>query len=261
MDNEAWTIRQRLKKTRRRKRLRLLRLLLIIGMLSYGSVKGWEYIHSPGFAFGRVELHGSDLLTEKDIIAFGGGSEPLNLFNYSFSRLSDGLKHDVRFKTTEAHYRFPDTVVVTVEEREPALYVANSYHSYLKLDYSGLVLSVTTSIPDAKAPVLVGAQCGNVYIGDTIINKDVLSILSFLQQLSPEARERIADITVDDRQQVKLRLMGSIPILLGDVGGLPQKAPIFMTVFDEIKDKNIQAEYIDLTFAKPYIKLLPKQAQ
>lgn len=261
MQEKSWTLQQRLKHSRRKRRLRLLRLLLILGLLGYGSVKGWEYIHSPAFAFGRVELHGTDLLTEKDIISFGGGSEPLNLFNYSFARLSDGLKYDVRFKTTEAHYRFPDTVVVTVEEREPALYVANSYHSYLKLDYSGLVLNVTTSIPDAKAPVLVGALCGNVYIGDTIRNKDVLSILSFLQQISPEARERIADITVDDRQQAKLRLMGSIPILLGSVGDLPTKAQIFMTVFDEIKDKNIQAEYIDLTFAKPYIKLLPKQAQ
>ena len=26
----------------------------------------------------------------------------------------------------------------------------------------------------------------------------------------------------------------------------------------QIKDKNIKAEYIDLTFGKPYIKLLPK---
>ena len=261
MNDEAWSIKTRLKQRRRKKRWRLLRLLIIIGLVCYGSVKGWEYIHSPSFAFGRVELHGSNLLTEQDVIAFGGGSEPLNLFNYSFSRLRDGLKHDVRFKTTEAHYRFPDTIVVTVEEREPALYVANSYHSYLKLDYSGLVLSVTTGIPDAKAPVLVGAKCGNVYISDTIADKAVLSILSFLQQLSPEARERIGEIAVDDRQQVKLRLMGSFPILLGAVNDLPQKAPVFMTVFDEIKDKNIQAEYIDLTFAKPYIKLLPKQAQ
>lgn len=56
MDNEAWTIKQRLKKQRRKRRLRLLRLLLIIGLLAYGSVKGWEYIHSPDFAFGRVKL-------------------------------------------------------------------------------------------------------------------------------------------------------------------------------------------------------------
>ena len=33
---------------------------------------------------------------------------------------------------------------------------------------------------------------------------------------------------------------------------------MFKTVFNEIKDKNIKAEYIDLSFGKPYIKLLTK---
>ena len=54
-------------------------------------------------------------------------------------------------------------------------------------------------------------------------------------------------------------MRGSFPILLGPVKNLAEKAPVFMTVFTEIKNKNIQAEYIDLTFAKPYIKLIPKK--
>ena len=62
---------------------------------------------------------------------------------------------------------------------------------------------------------------------------------------------------MDDRHEAKLCLRNSFPILLGPVAGLPHKAPVFMTVFNEIKNKNIQAEYIDLTFAKPYIKLIP----
>lgn len=250
------TLRGRLRRGRRRKRLRLLRLIVTLTALGYAVHWGWGYIHSPGFAFGNVSIHGSNLLTEKDVLELAGSEPPCNLFNVSSSRLRDALKHDVRFKNSEVAFRLPATLQVTVEEREPALYVANSYHSYLKLDYSGVVISVTTSIPDAKAPVLVGAQCGNVYIGDTIANETVLNILKFLQQINGEARERIGEIAVDDRQEVKLRLMGNFPILLGRQQDVPQKAQIFMTVFNEIKDKNIKAEYIDLTFAKPYIKLL-----
>ena len=65
-------------------------------------------------------------------------------------------------------------------------------------------------------------------------------------------------IAVDDKQDVKLQLSGSFPVRLGRVQEVSQKASVFMTVFNEIKDKNIKAEYIDLTFGKPYIKLLPK---
>ena len=255
MDEEQ-TLRVRLKRRRRKKRLRILRLLVSLILLVTAAVYGWRYIHSPGFAFGAISIHGTNQLTQEDVITLGGSTPPCNLFNISSGRLKDALQHDVRFKNAEVKYQFPATLVVTAEEREPALYVANSYHSYLKVDYNGVVISVTTGIPDAKAPVLVGTQCGNIYIGDTVTNADVLNILKFLQQLDAEARERIGEIAVDNRQEVKLRLMGSFPVLLGKVQELPQKAQLFMTVFAEIKDKNIKAEYIDLTFAKPYIKLL-----
>ena len=254
--DENESLKYRLKRGRRRKFLNRLRLLATIILLGYAVHWTWAYIHSPGFAFGSVSIHGSNLLTEEEVLKLAGSEAPCNLFNVSSSRLRDALKHDVRFKDSEVAYRLPAVLQVTVQEREPALYVANSYRSYLKVDYSGVVLSVTTCIPDAKAPVLVGAKCGNLYVGDTVANETVLNILKFLQQLDGEARERIGELAVDDKQEVKLRLMGSFPILLGKQSELPGKAQVFMTVFNEIKDKNIKAEYIDLTFAKPYIKLL-----
>ncbi|MFR4383782.1 MAG: hypothetical protein ACLT4X_05695 [Phascolarctobacterium sp.] len=50
-------------------------------------------------------------------------------------------------------------------------------------------------------------------------------------------------------------MRSSLPVLLGTVSELPDKAHLFMTVFNEIKNKNIKAEYINLKFSKPYIKL------
>ena len=256
--NSSLTLRERLRRHRRKKVWRLLRLLCLIVLTGVGCVYGWRYLHSPGLAFGSVSIHGSSLLQPKDVVALVGcGDGPLNLFNASLPRLREALAHDVRFESSEVNYRFPATIQVTVQEREPAIYVANSYHSYLQLDYNGNVINVTTTIPDAKAPVLVGEKCGNIYIGDVIANANVKAILRFLQQLTPEARQRIGEIAVDDKQNVKLRMTGSLPIIVGRVQELEQKAPVFMTVFAEIKDKEIKAEYIDLTFAKPYIKLLP----
>ena len=253
------TMQERLRKHKRQRRLRILcRLVLIIG-LGYGLHFGWSYLHRPGLAIGTITIHGSSLLTENEAIELGGSQPPFNFFNVSRSRLVDALKHDILFQNPRVDYHWPTNYEVYVEEREPALYVANSYRSYLQLDYNGLIMNVTTGIPDAKAPVLAGAQCGNVFLGDKVDNKNVLLILEFLQQLSGEARDRIAEIAIDNRQEAKLRMRGSFPILLGPVSKLPEKAPVFMTVFTEIKNKNIQAEYIDLTFAKPYIKLIPKE--
>ncbi len=253
------SIRERLRERRRKRRLHILRLLVCIVLLVSAAVYAWRFIHRPGFAFGDVSINGTSLLTEADVIKMGGSEPPFNIFNVSISRLQDGLAQDIRFRSAEIHYHFPASLQLIVREREPALYVADSYNSYLQVDFDGYVMSVTTGIPDAKAPLLVGAQCGNVYLGDIIKNESVLQILKFLQQIDGEARDRIAEINVDDRNEVRFRQRNSFPILLGPVSGLGDKTKMFMTVFNEIKDKNIRAEYIDLTFTKPYIKLLPEK--
>lgn len=249
--------RERLRAHRRKKRLRLLRLFLYLAAIAGVLIGSWRYVHQPGFAFGSVTINGSSLITADDVVRMAGGDPPCNLFNMSISRLKEALKSDIRFKDAQVSYRFPATLNVVVQEREPAVYVANSYRSYLKLDYSGVVMSVTTGIPDAKAPVIAGLKCGNVYLGDTVANEGVLRILGFLQHINGEGRDRIAEICVDNNNGVLLRMRSSFPIVLGKLEGVEKKAAIFNTVFNEIKDKNIKAEYIDLTFAKPYIKLLP----
>ena len=253
------TMQERLRQHKRRRRLRIMGRLVAIVLVGYALHYGWVYIHQPGLAIGSITIHGSNLLSEKEAIELGGSTTPFNFFNVSQRRLKEALKHDIRFQNARVDYHWPTSYEVYVEEREPALYVANSYRSYLQLDYNGLVMNVTTGIPDAKAPVLVGAKCGNVFLGDKVDNQNVIYILQFLQLLSGEARDRIAEIGIDNRQEAKLRMRGSFPILLGPVQKLPEKGAVFMTVFNEIKNKNIQAEYIDLTFAKPYIKLIPKE--
>ena len=253
------TMQERLRQHKRRRRLRIMGRLVAIVLVGYALHYGWVYIHQPGLAIGSITIHGSNLLSEKEAIELGGSTPPFNFFNVSQRRLKEALKHDIRFQNARVDYHWPTSYEVYVEEREPALYVANSYRSYLQLDYNGLVMNVTTGIPDAKAPVLVGAKCGNVFLGDKVDNQNVIYILQFLQLLSGEARDRIAEIGIDNRQEAKLRMRGSFPILLGPMQKLPEKGAVFMTVFNEIKNKNIQAEYIDLTFAKPYIKLIPKE--
>lgn len=257
MDMDS-SIKERLKETRRQKRLRLLRLVVIIVALVAGMVSLWRYVHRPEFAFGHANISGTNKLTEADILKMAGTGQPMNLFNISFSRVREALKQDVRFHSSSVEYKWPNEMKIMVQEREPALYVANSYRSYVQLDYKGVVLAVSTAIPDAKAPLLIGESCGNVFIGDAIKNQKVLKVLEFHQKLSPEARDQIVEIVQDGSLGIKLRQRNGMLVLLGPVENLMDKVDLFMTVFHQLKGKNVQAEYIDLTFKKPYIKLKPE---
>lgn len=252
------TMSEKLRARRKQRRLRFLRLLIILVILMAALVAGWRYIHRPDFAYGNVQITGTKLLDEAKILQISGNKAPFNMFNVDADLVEEALQHDVRFEAASAEYKWPGVLHVMVKERKPALYLANAYDSYAKVDYNGIVMDVTNGIPDDKAPMLTGEKCGSLYIGDKIGNGNILLVLDFLNNIDKVAEEQFTEIAIDEEKNVKLQLKAGFPILMGNIKALSKKADLFMIVFNEIKNRKITAEYIDLTFAKPYIKLKAK---
>ena len=250
--------RERLKANRKKRRLRLLRLFFIAAVIIGAFAGAWRWATSPGTAFGSIVIEGTSQLTQSELLSMCGTQEPVNLFVVSPSAIEKAIANDVRFEKAETEYFWPGVLVVRVKERIPALYIACSYKGYAQVDYNGVVMSVSDGIKEADAPVLSGVVTGNIFFGDTIKEKNVLEILSFLSKLDKEVIDSISEIAVDSGNNVKFNLRYGYPILLGNADNISDKLDIFITVFNDIKTKNIRAEYIELTFAKPYIKLRQK---
>lgn len=250
--------RERLKANRKKRRLRLLRLFFIAAIIIGALAGAWRWATSPGTAFGSIVIEGTSQLTQSELLSMCGTQEPVNLFVVSPSAIEKAIANDVRFEKAETEYHWPGVLVVRVKERIPALYIACSYKGYAQVDYNGVVMSVSDGIKEADAPVLSGVVTGNIFFGDTIKEKNVLEILGFLSKLDKEVTDSISEIAVDSGNNVKFNLRYGYPILLGNADNISDKLDIFITVFNDIKTKNIRAEYIDLTFAKPYIKLRQK---
>lgn len=250
--------RERLKANRKKRRLRLLRLFFIAAVITGALAGAWRWATSPGTSFGSIVIEGTSQLTQSELLSMCGTQEPVNLFVVSPSAIEKAIANDVRFEKAETEYFWPGVLVVRVKERIPALYIACSYKGYAQVDYNGVVMSVSDGIKEADAPVLSGVVTGNIFLGDTIKEKNVLEILGFLSKLDKEVTDSISEIAVDSGNNVKFNLRYGYPILLGNADNISDKLDIFITVFNDIKTKNIRAEYIDLTFAKPYIKLRQK---
>ena len=250
--------RERLKANRKKRRLRLLRLFFIAAVITGALAGAWRWATSPGTSFGSIVIEGTSQLTQSELLSMCGTQEPVNLFVVSPSAIEKAIANDVRFEKAETEYFWPGVLVVRVKERIPALYIACSYKGYAQVDYNGVVMSVSDGIKEADAPVLSGVVTGNIFFGDTIKEKNVLEILGFLSKLDKEVINSISEIAVDSGNNVKFNLSCGYPILLGNADNIAEKLDVFVTVFNDIKTKNIRAEYIDLTFAKPYIKLRQK---
>lgn len=250
------TIQERLQQERSRKRLRRFRLLLILALILLTVSGVWWLLRLPGLAMGDIVIHGSQKITRHEVLAMTNCTEPVNLFRVSKSAILQKLKTDVRVKDVTASYSWPPVLNVYIEERQPSLYVLNGYKGYVKVDATGLIMDTGGAIKDSQVPLLTGISCGNVYIGDNLEEPDILEVLKFMRPLSKEAKSQIAEVRLDQERKVKVLLRYGFPVLLGPVDEVALKADLFMTVFNEFQNKRVKAEYIDLQYSKPYIKLI-----
>ena len=104
-------------------------------------------------------------------------------------------------------------------------------------------------------PFVSGLGIGNAYLGDRVQKDDIMKIVTFLSRLDKSLLSRISEISVDNQNSVKIIMLSGVPILVGTIDSLEEKVDTFITICNEIKSKNIDGYYIDLTFAKPYIKV------
>ena len=200
-------------------------------------------------------VHGSKRFTKGMILEMTGSREPVNLFLVSKGKIVTALQGDVRVESAEAHYDFPSVLHVYIKERKPVLYVVTDYGNYAKVDKTALVMDMTDGIRDASIPRLAGVACGNAFIGDTLQNDTIGEVLKFLEKLQPDAKEQIADLSVDAEKKLILHMRYGFPVILGPVNELAGKAELFMTVFNEMKGKKVQIEYMDLQYSKPFVRL------
>lgn len=246
---------EKLQEDRRRRRLDNIIWLLGLLIFAVAAVAGWNHIHRPDFAFGDIVIHGSKQFTRGKILQMAGSGEPVNLFRVSKSKIVTALQGDVRVESAEAHYDFPSTLNVYIKERQPVLYVVTDYGNYAKVDKTALVMDMTDGIRDASIPRLAGVACGNAFIGDTLQNDTIREVLQFLDKLKSDAKEQIADLSVDAENKLIIHMRYGFPVILGPVNELAGKAELFMTVFNEIKGKKVQVEYMDLQYTKPFVRL------
>ena len=212
-------------------------------------------VHKPWFSFGEIVVEGSEEINREEVIKIAGLKTPINLFIVDCARLKEALNMDLRIENAQTGYVWPNILRVTITDRKAAAYVACAYGGFVKVDYNGYVTKVSKGVRDSKVPIISGISAGNVYIGDQVVNEHILNIVKFLGQLDSTLSNSIAEISVDANGNGKILLTKGLPIFVGNVNNMQAKVYDFITICNEIQTRNISAEYIDLTFSKPYIKV------
>lgn len=242
--------------TRRRgkRRLNWPRVLLLLGSVAL-LIASYVTLHQPWLAFGRLEVTGNTVVTLDEVKEMGDAGDPLNIFNINRKKLLTSLRSDYRVEKADLALGWPNILRVVITDRQPALYVAMEGTQYAKLDPTGHIIGLADGITGGDAPFVSGWHIAQGDLGDVTEDEEIQGILGFLRKLDPELKERIMEIHVDENKSLKIYLHNGIPVILGTYENAQSKLKTFKAICQELEAKKIKAQYIDLTYEKPYIKL------
>lgn len=163
------------------------RLLLTFIALVVGLGAGMTFFYFPVLAISQVSVVGTQRLSHQDLLdklALKGN----NLLSLPVEEVRAQLMHDAWVRNVTVRRSLPGSVVVTVEERSPAILWQSGKELYL-VDRDGTVLE-TTKIIDATLPLIKDMDNATHSVGDKL-NPDATSLaLTLTDRLSQDIKEK-----------------------------------------------------------------------
>ena len=245
---------ERIREKQTSRRNRILKRIMMLILLCLLVAGGYYALRQPQLSFGIVYVTGTEKLLREDILFLTGLKEPVNFFVLDKNQVEGTLKKDIRIKNASVSYEFPNIINIAIQEEQPLFYLASSY-GYVSISSQKEVMSAGKSIKNADAPIVSGVAGKNVFVGDIINDIKIIHIFDFLDSLDSFSRLKISEVNVYDSTSIKVIDIAGRPYFLGDVKQIKEKAPVLCALVKELSEKNLAVEFVDLSYAKPYIKI------
>lgn len=221
-------------------------------MVLFVLIIGFLFLNSSLFNVSSIVIQGNKYMSNEEIYAVASVPENSNIFRLSLTEVKERLSRDLRIAKVEVSRKFPNTIVVTINERKPLAYVATSY-GFVELDKQGIVLAAYKNLKKVRVPMITGARLENGYIADQVQNQSIVNILSFLAYFDEETLDQLSEVNIN-AGQIFAYTNNSIQIRIGAAERLSEKAKLTQDILKEIHDRNLIVEYIDLNYSSPFIK-------
>lgn len=199
---------------------------LIVG-IAYGCRYGLNrlFFANPNYVLNQIEVENEGTLPREQIIAAAKLSRGTNIFSISLPEARQALLDIPQVEDAQIQRSLPDTLKITIRERHPIAWLANSRseansldHTHaLMIDASGVVLKSRSILPEyLRLPIIAGVPTDNLSVGKKIPSADVLTSLALIQKTSDVLAGRFDIAWIDlangysmevhDRDQTTARL-------------------------------------------------------
>ncbi|WP_371371335.1 cell division protein FtsQ/DivIB [Sporomusa aerivorans] len=244
---------ERLRAARQRRASLLAMWLGVLAVL----IAFFLFINSSYFAVGAVFVEGNKYVTVEEVLRIAGVPERVNIFRLKTPEIKDRLMNDLRIAEVQVERSFPASITISIKERQPLAFVTSQY-GFVEIDRQGIVMAAFKNLKQVKVPVITGVRLGNVYVGDQVNNPGLSNVLAYLAALDEEALNQLSEVNIKSSNELIAYTINSVQIRVGDSQRLTEKAKLTGEILQEISNKRMNVEYIDLNYTSPIIKLHDK---
>lgn len=239
--SSGWLSRHRLKVF-----IALFALVLLVTVFS-GMV--WAYRSITGsqlFALHKIEVQGAvqtspDELTQALRQQTGGRS----LWQIDLAALRAGVMKYPWIREAQLERVLPDTLRVTIDEREPFAPVRRASGSLIWVDRDGVPLGERAVIKNGTIPPVISGLDEGATPEVKDANKQRLNVyqqlLADLDRAEPKLSDKVDEVTLEDIHDVRLRLVEkNISVMLGETN-FRTRLESALRILDAVERKDVAA--------------------
>lgn len=213
----------------------------------------WLFLRLAPVPFGSVVIDGNEQLTAEDIYRSSNIWGYVNVVQLSTDTIQERLAKDLRIQEVTVTREFPATIRIAITERKPVAVVTTMY-GFAFVDAVGTVIDIQPQIKGVSVPIVTGKRMDTLLLGDTITDGSLYAALAYMQHLTPELQETVAEINVGNPENIVVYTKDSLPIHLGRGDNPDQRAALTEALLKEVKEKRLAVQYIDTDIQNPLAK-------
>ena len=247
-----------------RRSLSIVLLLVVLGVVVFGVVKGFKWIdrklfsENPRFEIQHLVVSCDGKLTEERIREYTGLAEGMNLFEVSFGEIEGNLLDVSRIESVHLERKLPHTLIVKVKERVPVAQIVGlkvSRYPFL-VDRYGYVLPYRHSA--ATLPLIKGLD-KELRPGMPTGHPDVRTALQIIALCDSVGYLRtyvqIESLDLEYSDYIYMRLKGNVYVKMPRFSLKPKLQNLATTIKIE-GGKGTRVKEVDLTLDSAKVPVL-----
>jgi cell division protein FtsQ len=200
-------------------RRRRLVVLIVVAAMAVAGAAAWALLGSGLFAVRSVEVTGTRLVPESEVLAVADVRPGTPLIQVNAGQVVARVLAIRQVLGVQVTTSWPNRVVIAVRERTAALAVPLPGGGFDLIDADGVVVQQARTRP-ASMPLFATGTDTSALAG----NPDVAAAAGVLGELPASVRSTVTSLTAPEPDQVTLQLRGGVTVVWGSPDDAAAKA-------------------------------------